>query len=445
MIITKSSLPRRTFLRGVGATLALPLLDAMVPALSAAQRTAATPRRLSFVYVPNGMNWMKWTPTGKGENFTLSPSLAPLEPFRRQMVVLSELTSVPAEAFGDGGGDHARATSSWLSGVHIKRTDGSDIRAGKTFDQYAADVLGKDSQFPSLQLAVDRVGGSGACEGGYACAYLDSLAWRTPTSPLPQQNDPRVVFERLVGGDARTQEERRLLAESERSILDSITAEARGLQRKVGTNDRLRLDEYLDGIRELELRIQKFETHAELEAITGEAPIGIPEDFEEHVKLMFDLQVLAFQADLTRVITFLVSRESTNRTYPQIGIPDPHHGLSHHGDDPIKLEKQAKIDQYHVTLLTYYLDKMRSTRDGEGSLLDSSLVMYGGCLSDGQLHSHRNLPTVLLGSLGGRIKGGRHVVCAKDTPLTNLQLRLMEHVDVKMDAFGDSTGPLVDL
>jgi hypothetical protein len=447
MIITKMSLPRRAFLRGAGATLALPFLDAMVPALSAIAHAAAAPRRrLGFVYIPNGVNWMKWTPEGEGKAFALSSTLSPLAPFREQLTVISQLRSEPAEAQGDGSGDHARASGAWLTGVHPKKTEGTDARAGKTVDQIVADELGRDTQFPSLQLAIDDIGMLGGCEPSYACAYQNTLSWRTATMPMPMQTNPRVVFERLLGGDARTAEERRALAREQGSLLDSLSQETQRLMGRLGGGDRARLDEYLGGIRELERRIEKLEHQQDEVALSSATlPIGIPDQFEEHVKLMFDLQVLAYQADLTRVITFMMSREATQRTYPQIGISDPHHGLSHHAEDPEKLVKIAKIDTYHVSLFAYFLGKLQGTRDGDGTLLDNLLIMYGSCMSNGQVHSHTNLPTLLAGGAGGRLKGGRHVVATKDTPLTNLQLRLMEKVDVRLDKFGDSTGPLVDV
>ena len=445
MVIRRMSLPRRTFLRGMGATLALPFLDAMVPALSALANTAATPSRLGFVYVPNGVNWMQWTPEGEGESFSLSPSLMQLEPFRDQLVVLSGLRSEPAEALGDGSGDHARASGAWLTGAHPKKTEGGDFRAGKTVDQFAADKLGDDTQFPSLQLAIDDIGMLGGCEPGYACAYQNTLSWRTPTTPMPMLTNPRVVFERLLGGDARTPEERLALARSQASILDSILQETHRLRQRLGGRDRVRLEGYLAGIRELEERIEKLEQQGDLALSSADLPAGIPDSFEAHVKLLFDLQVLAYQADLSRVITFMMSREATQRTYGQLGVSDPHHGLSHHAYDPEKLTKLAKIDTYHVSLFGYFLDKLKAVEDGDGSLLDHMLIMYGSCMCDGQIHSHSKLPTLLAGGCGGRVKGGRHLVCAEDTPLTNLQLRLLEKVDVRLERFGDSTGPLADL
>jgi len=445
MIITKMSLPRRTFLRGMSAALALPFLDAMVPALSAMATTAAAPRRLGFVYIPNGVNWMKWTPAGNGGALELSETLQPLERFRDRLVVISQLSSEPAEAQGDGSGDHARSSGAWLTGVHPKKTEGGDARAGKTVDQYAADALGRDTQFASLQLGIDDIAVLGGCEPGYACVYQNTLSWRTPTAPLPMQTNPRVVFERLVGGDARTSEERLALARSQASILDSLTQETNRLKRRLGGGDRLRLDDYLAGVRELEIRIDKLEQQGDLTLSSTELPTGIPDSFEEHIKLMFDLQVMAYQADLTRVIAFMMSRETTQRTYNNIGVPDPHHGLSHHAEDPVKLEKLAKIDRYHVSLLAYFFEKMAAIVEGDGSLLDHSMIMFGSCMSNGQIHSHRDLPTLIAGGGNGRLKGGRHIVCAKDTPLTNLQLRLLEKIDVNLDTFGDSTGSVADL
>ena len=444
MIITKMSLPRRTFLRGMGVTLALPLLDAMVPALTASAKTpAASPQRLGFVYVPNGVNTTTWAPAGEGTTFDFSRALAPLEAYRDQLVILSQLSSFPAEAQGDGGGDHARAAACWLSGVHPRKTQGGDVRGGKTADQLAADELGKDTQFPSLQLAVDNIEKIGSCDG-YACTYVNTLSWRTPTTPLPMQNNPRVVFERLFG-DGGSHEERRALRQAQRSILDSISESAVRLQNRLGRNDRDRMDQYLDGIRETEQRIEKIEQQGDIVLSAAELPIGIPDLFDDHVKLMFDLQVLAYQADISRVITFLMCREVSQRAYVNIGVPDPHHGLSHHGDDPVVLEKLSKIDTYHAQLFSYYLERLKATPDGDGSLLDHSLITYGSCISDGNTHSHRNLPTVLAGGGGGQVKGGRHILYPEDTPHSNLLVTLLDKVGVKVDGIGDSVGRLSEV
>ncbi len=445
MIILKKSLHRRTFLRGAGVTLALPLLDAMVPALSALSQSAGEPiRRLGFVYVPNGVNVAKWSPTGETGALALSPTLQPLEKFRDSVVAFSRLACVPGEAFGDGAGDHARATASWLSGVHCKKTQGADVRAGKTIDQLAADQIGKDTQFPSLQFAVDDISVAGGCDGGYTCTYQNTLSWRTPTTPLPMENNPRVAFERMFGGWG-SGEKREQNIRAEKSVLDSVTKEAARLQSRLVAIDRARMEAYLDGIRELERRIAKVEHQADVALVSGEVPIGIPDLVDEHIKIMFDLQVLAYQADLTRVTTFLTAREVSQRTFVNIGVPDAHHGLSHHGDAADKLEKLAKIDKYNVELLAYFLEKLRSTPEGNGNLLDHSIIMYGSGISNGNNHSHRNLPTVIAGGGAGRIKGGRHIAAPEDTPQSNLLVSLLEKVGVNTDLIGDATGRMSEL
>jgi hypothetical protein len=429
----------------MGATLALPLLDAMVPAMCATASAAAVPRRLGFIYIPNGVNMLRWKPGDTTAPLQLSPTLAPLEPFREKLVAISHLSSRPADSLGDGSGEHCRGCNAWLSGAHAKKTEGADFRSGKTIDQYAADELGRDTQFPSLQLAIDEIGMLGGFEPGFASVYSNTLSWRTSTTPMPMQVNPRVVFERLMGGDARTPEEKIALARSEASILDALTGAARRMKSGLGATDRARLDDYLTGVRELEIRIKKLEQQADVSLSSNDLPAGIPDSFEEHVKLMFDLQVLAFRADLTRVVALMMSREITQRTYNNIGVPDPHHGLSHHAYDPLKLEKQAKIDTYHVTLLRYFLEKLQETRDGDGSLLDHSLIMYGGGMSDSQIHSHHDLPTLIAGGGNGRVRGGRHIVCPVDTPLANLELALLDKVDIHLDEFGDHTGRLSEL
>ena len=435
MIITKKAIPRRAVLRGLGATVALPVLDSMVPALSALEKTGAAPvRRLGFTYVPNGVNGASWTPVGKGSGFSLSATLAPLEPFRRHMVVLSELSSLSAD------GNHPTAGAAWLTGNRAKRTEGSDVYLGKSLDQFAADELGKETQLRSLQLAADDT--VNVCDG-YACSYQNTLCWRTPTLPLPMQNNPRVVFERLFG-DGSSDETRRARRRAQDSILDAIAQEAVRLMQRVGVADRARLNDYLDGIRELERRIQKMEQRQAIE-FSVEMPTGMPDLFDERIRLMFDLQVAAYQADLTRVITFMVSRETSQQTFVHIGVPEAHHGLSHHGDSPEMLEKLAKIDKYHVELLAYFLEKLASTPDGDGSLLDHSLLMYGSGMGNGNTHSSRNLPTLVLGGGVGRMKGDRHVLCATDTPLTNLQLTLLDKAGIHLESFGDSTGRVSDL
>jgi hypothetical protein len=442
MVITKKALPRRTFLRGMGATLALPLLDAMVPALSAIARTPAQPlRRLGFVYIPNGANMATWTPAGGG-SLELSRALSPLAPFREQITVVSNLGNKPAEAWGDGGGDHSRGPAAWLNAVHPKKTEGADIQAAVTIDQVAAQAIGRDTQFASLELATEATDLVGDCGGaGYSCVYIDTLCWRSATTPLPMENNPRTVFDQLFGDGSSPAERKSILAQNS-SILDSVAGELGTLRRQLGPGDRVRVTEYADAIREVERRIQKAEQQNQLQLTLPERPIGIPESFEEHCKLMFDLQVLAYQADITRVITFMLSRELSQRTYVGIGVSDPHHGISHHQNDPEKLAKLTKVNAYHAQLLAYYLERLKATPDGEGTLLDHVLLMYGGGISDGNLHTHAPLPILLAGGAAGHLKGGRHVQADRDTPLANLLVSILQKMEVPADRVGDSTGSL---
>jgi len=446
MIITKMALPRRTFLRGVGATVALPLLDAMVPALSAMSRTAAAPvRRLGFVYIPNGAIMDQWTPATEGKGFEFSPILKSLEPHRDRVVVVSNLASRPAEAAeGEGSGDHARASAVWLTGVHPKRTEGADVRGGKTIDQIAADELGRDTQLRSLEVAAEDFTAVGNCDIGYACSYVNTLSWRTPTTPLPMQTDPRVVFERLFGEGLSSEQRRRQLTQDQ-SILDAIVGQVGHLQKRLGAADTVRVSEYLDSVREVERRVQKMEERVGEHVPIPTMPVGVPDLYDDHVKLMYDLLALAFQADVTRVSTFMLAREASTRTYSQIGVPDPHHAISHHGNAPDKIEKHAKINAYHASLFAYFLDRLQSTPDGDGTLLDHSLLLYGGCISNGNLHTHGPLPTVLAGGACGRLDGGRHLRVAAETPMANLLSSILEKVDVEVGRVGDSTGRLTDL
>jgi hypothetical protein len=447
MIITKLALPRRTFLRGIGATLALPLLDAMVPALSATAATAARPvRRLGFVYIANGVAMNSavnyWRPVGKGVNLELSPILTPLAPFQDRLVVVSGLSHHQAEALGDGNGDHTRGTATWLNGVHPKYTEAADVRAGTTVDQVAAMELGKDTPLPSLELGIDSNFLVGACENGYSCTYMNTLAWRTPTTPLPMEHNPRVIFERLFG-EGGTSAQRLSQMRKTISILDSVRGELASLQRSIGPSDRVLVGDYVEAVREIERRIQKAEapsTDAKLPAL--ERPMGIPDRFDEHVKLMFDLQSLAYQADITRVFTFMLGREVSSRTFPEIGQSEPHHGLSHHRDDPTQLEKFAKLNTYQTQLFASFLEKLRSTPDGDGNLLDHSMILYGAGLSNPNEHSHINLPLAVVGGGTGQLKGGRHLQYPVDTPMTNLLLTMLDKAGVAADSLGDSTGRL---
>jgi Protein of unknown function (DUF1552) len=449
MIVTKKAISRRTMLRGIGTAVALPLLDAMLPALTAAQNTAAKPaRRFGVVYHPNGIIYDKWLPKGTGTGFEFSPILAPLEPFRDKVVVVTGLYSDQAEALGDGGGDHSRASGTYLTGVHVKRSD-TLVENGISIDQIIAKAFERDTQLSSLQLTVDDASLVGACDVGYSCAYSSTISWLTPTLPLMAENNPRVVFERLFGAsdstDARVRASR---LQQDRSILDSITDRVKALQRKLGPSDNRKVDDYLASLRDVERRIQKAE---EQSSKTGNGapdvprPVGIPDTFESHVGLLYDLQLLAFQSDLTRVTTFMYGREQNGRPYPQIGVPEPHHPLTHHQNQPEKMEKCAKIQTYHVTLFANYLEKLRSTPDGDGSLLDHTILLFGGGISHSDRHTHGPLPTVVVGGGAGTIKGGRHLVYPEHTPLTNLQLTLLGSLGLPMEKFGDSTGQIREL
>ena len=446
MMITKMSLPRRTFLRGIGATVALPLLDAMVPAASAMARTAANPvRRFTSIYIPNGAYHAMWTPEGEGTDFTFSPTLKPLEPFRDHVVVVSNLAHRNLESHGDGGGDHSRASAGWLSGVHAKRTEGADLEVGITADQIAAREIGQTTPLASLELALDATDYLGHCDVGYSCAYMNNISWRSPSTPNPGERNPRAVFERLFGdGDSAVDRLREM--HMDRSLLDSVTEEIGRLKTVLGAHDRRRVTEYLDAIRETERRIQMTEQYnSTQELAVPDRPIGVPEDFATHAKLMIDLQVLAYQADLTRVTTFAFGHEASYRTFPAIGVNDPHHSLSHHQNNDDKLVKLAKVNNYHVQSLAYFLGELKSTPDGDGSLLDHALLLYGSGLSDGNLHNHSPLPIVVAGGAAGHCTGGRHLRCPAETPMSNLLLSMLDMVGVPTDRLGDSTGPLTSL
>lgn len=444
MIITKKALPRRTFLRGAGAAIALPLLDSMVPALTALAKTPAAPvRRLGVVYVPNGIVMEKWTPTGTGRDFALTPMLERLAPFRERLLVLSGLddrAGIPLP--GEGGGDHARASATFLTGVHAKKTEGPDIHAGVSMDQIAAQVLGVHTQLASLELAIETNEMVGACDAGYSCVYVNTLNWRDATTPLPMENDPRQVFERLFGDSDSTDlaQRSRRIAE-ERSVLDSVTQEVADLRGILGTDDRSKVSQYLDAVRDAERRIQRAEEQNARDLPLVDRPAGTPPIFEDHARIMFDLQALAYQSDLTRVITFMMAREVSGRSYPEIEVRDPHHALSHHRGDAAKLAKVERINLHHLKMFAYYLEKLQSIADGDGSLLDHTLLMYGSGMSNGDMHVHTNLPIVLV-SGRDQFSGGRHLRYAEGTPIANLYLRLLDKVGVPVDTFGDSTGKL---
>ena len=442
MMIHKMALPRRTFLRGVGTALALPFLDAMVPAFSPSMKAASAPRRLGFVYVPNGASMPHWKPAGNSGPLTqLPPSLLSLEPFKEQLIIPVGLSQKQAEAFGDGNGEHSRAGTVWLSGVHPKHTEGADVHNGTTADQIAARTLGKDTSLRSLEMAMEQSFLIGNCDNGYSCAYTNSISWRTPTDPNPMETNPRVVFQRLFG-DGGSAAERLAQIREDRSILDWVLGDIATIQNRLGSADRHAVSDYLDSVRELERRIQVAERqNGESPLSLPDRPIGIPESYDEHAKMMFDLAALAFQADITRVFVFTLGKEQTNRAYPELGVTDAHHAISHHQHDPAKLEKAAKINAYHVGLTAHFLEKLKATPDGDGTLLDHSLILHGGGISDADQHSHIDLPLVLIGGAGG-VKGGRILTHPVDTPMNNLLVAMLDRVGVPAEKFGDATGEL---
>lgn len=443
MIITKKHLPRRSFLRGVGVSLALPLLDGMVPALGSLRARAAEPiRRLGIVYVPNGMFMPNWTPSVETARLEITKTLEPLARFKDDMVMISGLCSEEGIARpGEGAGDHARAAGAFLTGVHPKKTEGHDIRAGVSMDQIAARVLGQETQLASLEVSLESAERAGSCDPGYSCAYANTLCWSSETTPLPMASDPRAVFERLFGTSGTTDPAAWLAArQHDKSLLDMVTAKVARLRRDLGPRDRVKLNEYLDAVRDVERRIQTAEQQTARELPAMDQPAGVPATFEEHAKLMFDLQVLAYQADLTRVITFMIGQETSNRAYPEIGVPDAHHALSHHGGDAALIEKLKQVDSHLVTMFAYYVDRLASTPDGDGTLLDSMMLMYGSGMSDGNRHNHHDLPTLLVGGASGRLQGGRHIRVEPDTPNTNLFLAMLDKLGAPIESFGDSSG-----
>jgi hypothetical protein len=444
-IATKKHLQRRSVLRGLGIAVALPLLDGMVPAFAALRNTAAAPvRRLGAFYIPMGANMAAWTPATEGDGFELSPSLAPLENFREHVLVLTGLNSEEAKIrAGEAGGNHARSQATWLTGVRAKKTDGPDFRVGTSMDQLAAQRVGDATQLASLELGIESGDIVGACDSLYTCVYTSTLAWRTPTTPLPTETNPRMVFERLFGDSDSTDPRARLVRiRHNASILDSVSADLQQLNRQLATPDRTKINEYLEGVRDVERRIQKAEEQSSRQLPVVERPAGVPESYEEHARLMFDLLILAFQTDMTRVATFMLGRELSGRAYPEIGIAEGHHPLSHHGNNPEKLAIQAKLNSFHLKQFAYFIDKMKSTPDGDGSLLDHSMLLYGSGMSNSQAHQMSDLPTLLVGGTGLGWRFGRHLRYPPDTPLTNLQLTLLEKMGVRIEQFGDSTGAL---
>ncbi|PYU94705.1 MAG: hypothetical protein DMG08_06775 [Acidobacteria bacterium] len=441
MIITKKALPRRTFLRGMGASLALPLLDAMVPAMTALAATTANPvRRLGFVYVPMGAHIPQWTPPGSGRLTELSPTLLSLAPFVDQLTVITNLELKNAYP-----GTHATSNAAFLSAARAKWTESTDYYLGTTVDQVAARQIGGETPLPSLELAMDLLTTVGQCDNGYACVYQNNLSWSSPTTPLPAEAHPRVVFERLFG-DGGSAADRLTELRKRSSLLDWVREDISRLQNRLGPGDRTKVGQYLDTVREVERRIQKAEAQTADSPLPDlDRPVGVPAAYADHARLMFDLQVLALQGDVTRVITFQLARETSTRTYPEIGVSDPHHPLTHNGGNPEMLAKVAKINAFHVSLFAYFLDKLKATPDGNGSLLDHSAYLYGSGMSNADKHDHVNLPILVAGGGAGRIKGGRHIKYSEPTPLANLHLTLLDMAGVHLDAFADSQGKVKEL
>ena len=440
MIITKKALPRRTFLRGMGATLALPLLDAMVPSMTALAQTPAAPvRRLGFVYMPMGCDIGRWTPPVEGKLVELSPALQALAPVVDHLTVITNMELKNAYP-----GTHATSNAAFLSAAKAKWTESTDYYLGTTVDQIAAQQIGRQTLLPSLELAMDLLQTVGQCDNGYACVYQNNLSWSSPTTPLPYEAHPRIVFERLFG-EGGTAVDRRAALRKRASLLDSVRDEVSRLEKQLGADDRTRVGQYLETVREVERRIQKAEAEATDQMPDLDRPVGVPVSYADHARLMFDLQVLALQGDVTRVITFQLARETSTRTYPEIGVPDPHHPLTHHGNNADKIAKMAKINAFHVSLFAYFLEKLKSTPEGDGCLLDHAVYLYGSGMGNPNVHDHVNLPILVAGGGAGRLKGGRHITYAEPTPLANLHLTLLEKVGVHLDAFADSKGKIDEL
>ncbi len=442
---------RRTVLRGLGTAMALPWLEAMAPVVgrvaTAAAPASASPRRMAFFYVPNGVHMKDWTPAGSGPSLDLPEILRPLAPFRDDLMVLTGLTQDGARAHGDGGGDHARSLASFLTGTHPLKTAGFGIKAGVSVDQLAAQKLGAATRFPSIELGIDRGAQSGNCDSGYSCAYSSNISWRSASTPMAKEINPQLVFERLFAGQLAGESAEALARRKvyRKSILDFVAEDARQLRGRLGQVDRQKVDEYLSSVRELEGRLGRANKAVEVDLRGVPRPAGIPKDNREHIRLMFDVLALAFQTDTTRISTFVFANEGSTKSYRFIGVPEGHHDLSHHGRDPDKLEKIKKINIYHIEQFAYFLGKLRSIREGEGTVLDHSMVVYGSGISDGDRHNHDDLPILVAGKGGGTLKGGRHLVYPKNTPLNNLYLSMLDRVGLPTPSLGDSTGRLPSL
>lgn len=443
MFITKRHLSRRTVLRGLGATLALPLLDSMVPALTAQSRTAAAPlTRFGVFYVPNGMSMPYWYPQAEGPLDALPPTLRSLDAFKDRVLICGGLDDESANLV-KGGGDHARSAGTFLTCVPYKITSGTDVSNAVSMDQIAARELSKETQLASLELGIESNAMLGNCDGGASCAYTNTIAWRTPTTPLPIENDPRAVFERMFGTTGSTDPAARLeRIRRDRSILDLVGAELSGLERVVGPGDQIKLEEYVEAVRDIERRITMAEEQNTRELPVVDQPVGVPNDYAEHAKLMMDLLALAYQTDLTRISTFMLAREVSGRAYPEIGVSDSHHPLSHHQDEPAKLERLHQVNAYHLQQFAYLVAKLDALPEGDGTMLDSTLFLYGTGISDSNTHFHDDLPIALVGGKNAGVKGGRYIRYAADTPLANLHVTILEKLGVPVEAFGDSNGRL---
>ncbi len=444
-MITRKALPRRTLLKGLGAAIGLPVLDAMAPAMASSKLPGKAPVRMAFVYVPNGIDMRNWTPEYQGKLGELPRILKPFEPLKSDMTVLSNLTHNTGRALLDGAGDHGRCSGSYLTGIQVKKTM-TDISNGISCDQIVANKIGAQTRFPSLEVGLEDARQAGDCDSGYSCAYTNNLAWRSDTQPLPPTLDPRALFERLFGmGAELTPVERARQTKFRRSILDFVSGDTKKLQANLGPTDKRKLDEYLSSIREIERQLEKAETDNARVDPGMAKPYGVPADFAEHFKLMTEMITVAFQADLTRVVTFLVTREGTSRAYREIGISDGHHPLTHHMNKPELMEKVAQINTYHAAQVAQWLGKLKSSTEAGSSILDNSMIVYGAGLSDGNRHTHEDLPTAVFGRGGGHIKAGRRVVYRRETPMSNLFLTMMDRMEVKVEQFGDASGRLEGL
>lgn len=442
-------LPRRTFLKGLGTAMALPMLEAMAPGVAVASALGGSnrlPRRMAFIYVPNGANMADWTPKAVGDNFELPYILEPLQPIQKDLLVLSGLAHDKARPNGDGPGDHARASATFLTGCQARKTAGADIRVGMSVDQVAAEGIGHETRFASLELGCDKARQAGNCDSGYSCAYSFNISWKTESTPMPPEVNPRLVFDRLFsnGLKGEADENRAVRERYHKSILDFVLEDARRLKSDLGATDRRKLDEYLTAVRELEMRIESSERFA---AALPDAtrPKGIPKEYAQHIRLMYDLLALAFQTDTTRISSFIVAHDGDNRQYPQIGVRDGHHDLSHHGNDESKKQQIAKINRFHLEQFAYFAQKLQTIREGDGTLLDNCMIVYGSGLGDGNRHNHDDLPVLFVGRGGGAIRTGRHIRHEKDTPMANLYLSMLERMGVSAERLGDSTGKLTKL